>query len=144
MKRIMPLLLFALLTSIAAVAQSSEFVDSLLGKKAITVGQTAYLVLVASGNISEDADEARAFELLQNMGWAPAGSAVDKPIELSTYCYVLMRAFDIKGGIMYTLFPSPRYAYRELSSMEVIQGKNDPASPVDGNTAITVLSIIFE
>ncbi|MEI6385028.1 MAG: hypothetical protein WCQ50_00225 [Spirochaetota bacterium] len=125
-------------------AQSNEFLDGLLAKQSITVGQTAYLILVASDNLAEDADEARAFELLTNMGWAPAGAKINQPIELASYSYILMRAFNLKGGIMYTLFPSPRYAFRELSSMQVIQSVYDPASPVDGSMAIQILSMVFD
>jgi hypothetical protein len=127
-----------------ASAQSNEFLDGLLAKQSITVGQTAYLVLVASDNLAEDADEARAFELLTNMGWTPAGATVNQPIELASYAYILMRAFNLKGGIMYTLFPSPRYAFRELASMQIIQSVYDPSSPLDGSMAIQILSMVFD
>ena len=125
-------------------AQSNEFVDELLSKPSATFGQVSYLVLVASDNIGEDADAARAFELLQNMRWAPRRATIDKPIRLDEYAFLLMRAFGLKGGIMESLAPSPRYAYRELSYLQVIQGRSDPAMPVSGPAAIQMLGRIFD
>jgi len=125
-------------------AQSNEFVDSLLSTPAVSVGQLSYLVLVASDNLSEDADEARAFELLENLGWASSGMKVSDPVNLRTYAFLLMRAFGLKGGYMYRLFPGPRYAYRELASLQVIQGKSDPLNLVDGITAVRMLGRVFD
>ncbi|PKL24501.1 MAG: hypothetical protein CVV47_08635 [Spirochaetae bacterium HGW-Spirochaetae-3] len=129
---------------IGAVAQSNEFVDGLLESDAVTVGQAAYLVLVASDNLGGDADEARAFELLDNFGWAPEGATVDTPILMKDYSFLLMNAFGLKGGFMYGFFPSPRYAYRQLKSSLVIQGRSDPDMTVVGNSAIRMLGRVFD
>jgi hypothetical protein len=143
MKRMLPFLVCALLP-IGAFAQSNEFVDGLLARNAVTVGQVSYLVLVASDNLGEDADEARAFEAMQGLGWAPRGAAIGDEVSLADYSYILMRAFGMKGGIMYSLLPGPRYAYRELVSFQVIQGRSDPASRVDGGTAVRMLGRVFD
>jgi hypothetical protein len=144
MSRVLPCLFIALLPAVAALAQSNEFVDGLLQKQSVTVGQVSYLVLVASDNLGEDADEARAFELMGNLGWAPRGASIDRPIDLGSYSYILMRAFGLKGGIMYSLVPGPRYAYRELAALQVIQGRSDPSAPVDGAMAIRMLGRVFD
>ena len=133
-----------LLLSCVVFGQSNEFVDNLLSKDAVSFGQISYLVLVASDNIGEDADEARAFELLENMGWAPRGAAVSQTIRLDQYSLILMRAFGLKGGIMQGLLPSPRYAYRELTSIQVIQGRSDPGQKVSGLQAVQMLGRVFD
>ena len=140
------LLLGAAFLAIAAAAgaQSNEFVDSLLSKPATNYGQISYLVLVASDNIGEDADEARAFELLQNTGWANKAATAEKVVRLDEYAFLLMRAFGLKGGIMQSLSPSPRYAYRELTSLQVIQGRSDPSQPVSGISAVQMLGRVFD
>ena len=139
-------LLFAvmMIAGLSAVAQSNEFVDGLLAQETASYGQVSYLVLVASDNLSEDSDEARAFELLENLGWAPDGATVDSKTDLASYALILMRAFGLKGGVMYSLFAGPRYAYRELSSRQVIQGRSDPGMAVDGSTAVRMLGRVFD
>jgi hypothetical protein len=127
-----------------AFGQSNEFLDRLLASDSITVGQAAYLVLVASDNLGDDADEARAFELLENFGWAPKGAVADSPIKTKDYSFMLMKAFGLEGGLMYALFPGPRYAYRQLSSSLVIQGRSDPGMMVGGANAIRMLGRVFD
>lgn len=144
MKRSVLLLALSLGLIAGAAAQSNEFVDGLLGQEQVSYGQVSYLVLVASDNLGEDADEARAFELLGNLGWAPEGAEIDGSVPLNRYADILMKAFGMKGGVMYTLFPGPRYAYRQLSSLQVIQGRSDPSSGVDGIAAVRMLGRVFD
>jgi hypothetical protein len=138
------IIFLSLLLPCTLFAQSNKFVDDLLASKQVNVGQAALLVLVASDNLGEDADSARAFELLENLGWAPKGKSADSPLKLSEYAYMLMRAFGLKGGVLYSIFPSPRYAYRELASKVVIQGRSDPDMAFDGTAAIRMLGRIFD
>lgn len=143
-KRLTIAFFISAVTLIGAFGQSNEFVDSLLDSKAITFGQVSYLVLVSSDNIGEDADVGRAFELLQNMGWAPGRAKVDTIVRLDEYALILSRAFGIKGSLMESLFPSPHYAYHSLTSLQVIQGKSDPAMDVSGVQAIQMLGRVFD
>ncbi len=143
MKRAIVLFLAVVLSG-AVFAQSNVFVDELLASPAVNVGQVAFLVLVASDNLGEDADATRAFELLENLGWAPKGKTADSTIKISEYSLMLMKAFGIKGGVLFTFFPNPRYAYREMVSKVVIQSKSDPDMPIDGTTAIRMLGRIFD
>lgn len=144
MKRGVLFCAFFAIAAAGAYTQSNEFVDGLLSVNKVNYGQVSYLVLVASDNLSEDADEARAFELLESLGWAPEGSAASDIVPLATYAQILMRAFGMKGGILYTLFPSPRYAYRELSFLQVVQGRADPSETVDGASSVRMLGRIFD
>ncbi len=139
-------LLFALLLGLtaAAVAQSNEFMDGLLESKAITVGQASYLALAASERIGEDADAAAAFAKAQELGWAPKAQAAEDPIRYAGYAYHLAKAFELKGGIMYSLAPSPRYAYRELVARRMIQGRADPQGTVDGLAAMRALGRVLD
>lgn len=143
MKRVMLVSIFIMI-GIYAYSQSNEFVDRLLETDSVNYGQAAYLVLVASDNLGEDADEARAFELLQNFGWAADSLTAGQVIDLKGYSFLLMQAFGLPGGLMYMLFPSPRYAYRQLVSSLVIQGRSDPAKLVSGEQAIRMLGRIFD
>ena len=73
-----------------------------------------------------------------------AGAKIDDQVTLAEYSYILMRAFGMKGGVMYSLAPGPRYAYRELVSHQVIQGRSDPGDRVDGPMAVRMLGRVFD
>ena len=135
MKRITLFLLLAVVLSGYAAAQSNDFMDALLAEESISFSQAAYLVLVASDNLGEDADEVRAFELLESLGWAQKSASPDSDITLAQYSALIMRAFDMRGSLMYRLIPAPRYAYRQLTHNRIINWKADPSNPVNGLAA---------
>lgn len=143
MKRLL-ILVWTVIMAPTAFAQSNAFIDNVVTGEGISAGQAAYLVLVASDNIGEDADAIRAFELLGQLKWLPPGLTVDKKISHAEYSYILIKAFGIKGGIFYSLFPGPRYAYRELRHLVVIQGSTDPDMPVSGTEAMRMIGRIFD
>jgi hypothetical protein len=144
MKRSMLSLVILLALAVAGAAQSNEFIDALLGAESVTVGQASYLALVAADKLGESSDAQAAFAQAQELGWTPKNAAADDPIRYSAYSFLLARAFELKGGIMYSLFRSPRYAYRELVSRKLIQGRSDPQAKVDGAAAVRILGRVLD
>jgi hypothetical protein len=128
----------------ASFAQSSEAIDQILTADALTCGKAAYLLLVASDNIAEDAGDARSFDMLQGLGWIGKEKTAGTPITVSEYAYVVMRAFGMKGSLMYSLLPGPRYAFRELVDRGVIQGRADPGETLTGHRAMSILGRVLD
>ena len=56
---------------------------------------------------------------------------------------LLMESFNIKGGIMYSLFRNPHYAYRELVYLDIIQGRVDPEMTVSGDLLLFLVNRIL-
>ncbi len=139
-----------LLAAICAVlaspsfGQSIGFMDRVSSSPGIAYADAAYLVLVATDNIAEDAGTTRSLDLAKEMKWISPGIAAETPISLDGYSYLIMRSFGMKGGLMYRIAPGPRYAFRELVSLGVIQGNYDPADKVDGALAVRMLGRVFE
>jgi len=55
----------------------------------------------------------------------------------------LMRAFKMKGGLMYLIIPSPRYAYRSMVSRSFINGSLDPSMKVPGEQFLLILGNVL-
>jgi hypothetical protein len=51
-----------------------------------------------------------------------------------------MKAFDEKGGLMYRLFPGPRYAVRELAYLGLVHGKAHSGRFPSGQEVVQILS----
>jgi hypothetical protein len=96
-------------------AQSNERIDELLNQDPATLGHTSYLVLSAAGDVPEDASPASALETAKEQGWVPADAVADDPVRFGRFSYLLTGAFDVPGGVMYRVFPGPRYAAREVA-----------------------------
>ena len=132
----------ALLAScvLPAFAQSNELIDRLLEQPQASFGAAAYLVLAASGALDPDATEQQALESLSEKGWKLRAAQAEEPIRLGEFCFLIMEAFEEKGGLMYRLFPGPRYAVRELAYRELVHGKVHSRRLPSGQEVLQILA----
>jgi hypothetical protein len=133
-------ILFFLVT-LSLSAQTAAEMDALLETNAVSAGKAARFVLgslqlLPEGLFGEAAEQA-AYDMAQSRGWDIA--AAGDSITLKEAAFLVLNAFELKGGVMYSITKNPRYAYRELVYRKIIQGKSDPAMNVSG---IRLLHII--
>ena len=109
------IVVFGLCWSIAQVpAQSNERIDEILSQEEAQFGHAAYLVLSAGGLVPDDASPQEAARLAVEQGHIKADKSAEAVISFGEYSYLLMTVFDVSGGVMYRIFPGPRYAAREV------------------------------
>jgi hypothetical protein len=122
--------------SVLLSAQTASEMDRILSAQDITCTQAARFVLEAAKALPKDGD---AFKAAQGREWLPAEAKADSPIRLGEVSLLMMKAFALKGGILYSFFPNPRYACRELVYLQIIQGRTDPGEGLDGETFLQIL-----
>ncbi|MEJ2664517.1 MAG: hypothetical protein P8107_10825 [Spirochaetia bacterium] len=132
--------LLSVFVSRPLLAQSNVLIDQLLREDKATFGKSAYLCLMAANLISQRAGVADALAYLEKANWGITIKKADEPIHLGELAYLLMKAFDMKGGIMYSLAPGPRYACRELAYLEIITGRVHPDRIISGERALQIIS----
>ena len=123
-----------------AAAQSNQMIDRLLEQPRASFGAAAYLVLAASGALDPEATEQQALEVLNEKGWKLRAAQAEDPIRLGQFCFLIMKAFGEKGGLMYHLFPGPRYAVRELAYLGLVHGKVHSRRFPSGQEVVQILS----
>ena len=138
------LLFLFIFTGLNLIAQSDEVIDELLAEKKASFGKSAYIVLTATGMISEDASEDKALSLIREKGWKSLKKDIEEPINLGELSYIIMKAFEMKGGLMYTLFPRPRYASRELSYLGMISGSFEMYRVPSGEEVLRILGRVID
>jgi hypothetical protein len=125
-------------------AQTADEMDRILSTQEITYDQAARFVLTAANALPAGGN---AFTIARERQWLPAKAdssiSADKPISLGELSLLIMKAFDLKGGIFYSIFPVPRYACRELVYLRIIQGRTDPGGRFDGGTFLQILSRVL-
>jgi len=128
------------LAAASAFGQSNQIMDELLAQTPATVGHAAYMVLVASGQLSEDQTVTQAYQKVDwaGLGLQPAGAQA--PLHMGTYAQLLLASLDIPGGVMYHLFPGPRYAAHEVVYRGFISGDRSPGRVLSGEEALQMLS----
>jgi hypothetical protein len=120
-------------------AQTAEEMDRLLAADELSYTQAARFVLRAA-NVPGGRD---AFLMARDLGWLPGRAEADSPIVLGELAHLILKAFKLKGGIMYTVFQNPRYACRALVHAQIIRGRTNPAGRLDGRAFLQILSRVL-
>jgi hypothetical protein len=144
MQKVVFPLLALFIAALPLEAQSNTVIDALLDSRDAAFGDAVYLVLSAAKIIPEKATPKDAVWTLQARDWGVAGRSAKEPIPLGEYAFLLMKAFDVRGGIMYRLFPGPRYACRELAFLGLLEGNTAPNRRLAGEEAVQILSRFLE
>jgi outer membrane protein OmpA-like peptidoglycan-associated protein len=137
------LLTAALFPAPGAVAQTAAELERVLALPAVSCGDAARFVLGAAGTaLPETAKDsaAGAYRFATERGWLPEKAAAEEPASLGDVSFLIMRALNIEGGLMYSLFPGPRYAYRELAYLKIIRGRSYSTMTVSGQRLLRIIS----
>jgi outer membrane protein OmpA-like peptidoglycan-associated protein len=118
-------------TTPAKSRSTAAEIETLINAKEITYAQSARFVLEASNTLATENQE-EAFQYAVGQGWLPKNINAGDSARLNHICLLLMRSFNSKGGMMYSLTKSPRYAYRELTYRNILQSRKDPSMLVSG------------
>jgi hypothetical protein len=133
MKMCLSFVFLALVVSVIApptlTAQTAAELEAVLAAESLSYEQAASFVLQAA----DVPVSGTAFNHALEQKWLPAKAAPGDTAVLDGVSLLLMGAFNIKGGIMYSVVKSPRYAYRELVYQGIIQGRSDPGLAVSGD-----------
>jgi hypothetical protein len=144
MKKYCALLIFICLFSAGRLpAQSTAAeIETLLSADTVTYAAAARFLLEASETLkTSKPDEAFNYAVEQN--WLPKTAAANDPARLDAISLLLMRSFDIKGGLFYSFTKNPHYAYRELVHKKIIQGRTDPAMKLSGDRLLLITGRIL-
>ena len=140
------LLLFFLLPALGIFAQTAEELDRLLETEAAGAGTAARFILGSAGllpkDLSGDDAEKAAVLMAREQGWLR--ETVAEHISLKETAFLVMNAFGLKGGVLYSLARNPRYAYRELLYHGLIQGRADPDFTVSGPRLLQIIGRAIE
>jgi len=140
-----PLFLFSIFIFLSsfAYAQNAQDLDALLSTESISYEQAAWFVLSAADVSDFSGNSAEAFRYAMEHKWLPAKAAPNSIARLDGVSLLIMQSHGIKGGFMYTLTKIPRYAYRELVHLNIIQGRTDPAIAISGDILFFILTRVL-
>jgi hypothetical protein len=136
------LLLF--LPVLSLPAQTAREMDALLSSPALTYAQAARFILPSAGASADTVSAENAFNAAAGRGWLPKTASAGAAARLDGVALLLMKAFDLPGGLFYRFFPNARYAYRELVYRRIIQGQVDGSMPLSGELFFQILGRTME
>ncbi|MBN2650945.1 MAG: hypothetical protein JXR63_01080 [Spirochaetales bacterium] len=128
-----------MLSANAIFAQSNQLIDSIVARDKALLGESALIILQAAELIDLNATSEDAMGFLENEKWLKKLDA-DRSINQGELCLLIMMAFKIKGGAMFTMTRAPRYAARELAAIGGLTEKTSPYKSVSGQEVMMLLS----
>jgi len=128
--------------SVLLSAQTAAEIETLLNTKTVSYGQAARFVLKAA-DAAELLDTADAFSFAADKRWLPANVSPDDGARLQGVSLLIMRSFGMKGGLFYSAFKNPHYAYREMVYQDIIQGRADPNMAVSGDMLLFLVNRVI-
>jgi len=139
-KLCLALILFSF-SAFSLSAQTAAEMDTLLEAETVSIAASARFILGAVELLplelsSREAEEA-AYDMAKEKGWVRKDAG--EKTTLKDTAFLVMNAFQFKGGVMYSIFPNPRYAYREMVYRKIIQGRSDPGMTVSGLRLLQII-----
>lgn len=137
MKKILSLIT-VLFVSNLVFAQSAKFIDETLKAETVTIGQMCYMAALTQELIPVTASETEAYNALFENA-ETVSSKIEKPANYATACSILAKAWNVKGGLFFTLSKkSPRYAFKQFKSDGIIHSNIDPNTFPTGQQVLTM------
>jgi len=131
--------LILLLSSAPLFAQSNSVIDSVLSQKQASFEDSVYLILAAGNLIPSSGSVKDALETLKQKAWLDIPDRPDAPITFGQFAFLLMKTFNVPGGVLYNLFPGPRYAGREVDYRGWTPANLSPYEGLSGRDALYIL-----
>jgi len=134
-------LILFIFSALSVSAQTAVELETMLQTNVVTKAGASRFVLGAAEliwhELSGPEAEKTAYELALSRQWIK-GKA-DDAIKLKELGFLVMSAFDLRGGFMYSLLRNPRYAYREMVYRRLIPGRTDASMIVSGPRLLQII-----
>jgi hypothetical protein len=131
-----------LIAPLTIFGQSNQLIDEILGQQELQIGHAAYILLVTTQDLDESATTSQAFTALTStpVGSRFANKSPQDTLSLGEFAYLAQGLLTIPKGLFSTIFPSPRYAVRDLRFMGIIQGRSYPGMAISGERGLRIIN----
>ena len=121
---------------VLSFSQSAAEMDAMLQADKVSAAEAAYFALGAADQLQGIGSVQSAYDSARSKGWVLA--ARDASLTAKDAAFLIMRAFGLKGGLMYSLLKNPRYAYREMVYKGLVS-RMDQAERISGAMFLSIL-----
>ncbi len=140
MKKISFLVLIFIFFCSVLTAQSAEKVTMMIESQTVTISDIAYFAATYFGISEDEAESENALEALEEYVQFPKIDDKNASLTYEDFAYFCTQVWNIEGGIMLRLTKSPRYSFRELQSMGIIENGIQQKTLISGVEALTLMT----
>ena len=135
MKKLIFVLLFCVLSSFC-FSQSFDYVEEVVNSKEVSFLQVATLVsqdLSLSQNLQDDFPKLK--KIVDKYEVNPS-----QAIELADFSQIICTCYNVKSSLMYIIFGTPRYAFRQLVASGYFSASLQPNAKLTGVKALSIIA----
>ena len=135
MKKLIFVLLFCVLSSFC-FSQSFDFIEEVVNSKEVSFLQVATLVsqdLSLSQNLQDDFPKLK--KIVDKYEANPK-----QAIELADFSQIICTCYNVKSSLMYIIFGTPRYAFRQLVASGYFSATEQPNAKLTGVKALSIIA----
>ena len=135
MKKLIFVLLFCVLSSFC-FSQSFDYVEEVVNSKEVSFLQVATLVsqdLSLSQNLQDDFPKLK--KIVDKYEVNPS-----QAIELADFSQIICTCYNVKSSLMYIIFGTPRYAFRQLVASGYFSATEQPNAKLTGVKALSIIA----
>ena len=135
MKKLIFVLLFCVLSSFC-FSQSFDFIEEVVNSKEVSFLQVATLVsqdLSLSQNLQDDFPKLK--KIVDKYEVNPS-----QAIELADFSQIICTCYNVKSSLMYIIFGTPRYAFRQLVASGYFSASLQPNAKLTGVKALSIIA----
>lgn len=143
--RIRKAMVWAVMLMIATMAVHSldnRVIDALLEEDVADVERTIYLAMLGGEDSSSNVSVEQTVQDFQELGFKTRLN-LDDPVTVRHFAHIVMQTMEIPGGVMYRIFGSPRYAFRDMVSYGILPQTLSPADELSGEAVVALLGNVL-
>jgi len=122
--------------------QAAAEIERLLGQREITCTQAAWYILGLALE-RPPANGAAAFAYAKERGWYSERAQSGDTVTMGSLSLLIMKAFGVKGGMMYQITGSQRYALREMKDRGIIDEQASLSLAVSGEQFLQIAGYVM-
>lgn len=124
--------------------QSSDYVSKMIESPCVTYEDAAYFCAINLGLIQEADSPKDALVALDREKVFPMPKNPSANITYDAFSNMCLRTWKIKGGLLYTITKSNRYAFKEMQYLGFIPVSEEPKTEVSGIQMLNMFTRCIE
>lgn len=144
MKKTIIFLFIVLFFTFSLSAQNADLVTKLIEEEKASFSQIAYFSATYLGFLPDIATEQEAVNAISLRGISSIPENPYKQITYQKFAQICMNSWIKKGGLLYSITKSPRYSFREMQALGLIDYSKYPNQSLSGKEALNIMSKCIE
>ncbi len=129
---------------VGVFSQSAQKVSEMVNAQTVSLLDVSYFAATYLNVVESTTSEEYSLNALERYARLSKIKDEQSALTYKDFAYFCMQVWDIKGGLFFALSESPRYAFRELQTMNIIHPLTQPNEIITGVEALSVMTRIIE